>query len=178
MKFNHMKVLLILDLFFACLTIGSAQDIGHNSTMKEYVLFKSIRVGIPEEIKRIEMNMDLVEEMGFAHFSTADKKTEITIRQMEEMDLAQVKGMMDGLSTSMYNGKILKSEVVRINNIEFFVTDIKGQWNGKGEVIGMFRYYFNSSGNSYNLLMKYPVDLIDKTKKMKEKMLESIKIVQ
>lgn len=97
---------------------------------------------------------------------------------MDQADLSQVKGLMDNMSTSMYDGTILRSEVVRINNIEIFVTDIKGQWNGSGDVIGMFRYYFNVKGNSFNLLMKYPSDLIDKTKDLKEKMLNSIKVSQ
>jgi hypothetical protein len=119
-----------------------------------------------------------VEEMGFANFLTKDEKIDIKIREMDETDLSQVKGLIDALSTSLYNGTILRSELVKVNNIEFFVTDIKGQWNGSGDVIGMFRYYFNAQGNSYNLLMKYPADLIDKTNDLKDKMLRSVKIVQ
>jgi hypothetical protein len=174
-----MKGLLIFKFLCLCLTMGYAQDIiNNNSNLKPHKLFGAIEVAVPETVSRLETNKEIVEEMGFANFLTKDEKIDIKIREMDETDLSQVKGLIDALSTSLYNGTILRSELVKVNNIEFFVTDIKGQWNGSGDVIGMFRYYFNAQGNSYNLLMKYPADLIDKTNDLKDKMLRSVKIVQ
>ena len=174
---RHMKRLVILTLACLSLTTCNAQDvINNNSPLKSHTVFQSIKVGIPEPVSRLETNKELVEEMGFAHFSTADEKIEIKFRKMDKVDLPQVKGLIENLSTSMYNGTILRSEIITINDIEFFVIDIKGQWNGSGDVIGMFRYYFNAKGNSYNLLMRYPADLIEETNELKDKMLQSIKI--
>lgn len=116
--------------------------------------------------------------MGFAHFTTPDKKIEIKVRKMDEADLSQVKILIDTLSKSLYNGTFIRSEIVKINGIDVFVIDIKGQWNGTGEVIGMFRYYLNAKGSSYNLLMRYPAALTEKTHGLKERLLQSIKIVQ
>jgi hypothetical protein len=174
-----MKGLLIFTWVCIGVTIGYGQDIiSNNTSLKSHKLFGAIEIGIPENVNRVEANKEIVEDAGFAYFSTADKKIDITVRKMSEADLSQVKNLMDNLSKSVYNGTIVRSEIVKINGIEFFVTDIKGQWNGAGDVIGMFRYYFNIKGESYNLLMKYPVDLVDKTKDLKEKLLHLIKIVQ
>jgi hypothetical protein len=166
-------------LFILCfqLTIGLSQEMLDNRTkLESHIVFEKIEILVPEVAKRLQTNKEMAEEMGFAKFASGDEKIEITFRKMEKVNLSEVKTMMDGMSESLYNGKIVRSEIIEINKIKVFVTDIKGQWNGAGEFIGMFRYYFNAEGDSYNLLMQYPADSIDKTKELKDKMINSIRI--
>ncbi|GHN02126.1 hypothetical protein WSM22_36150 [Cytophagales bacterium WSM2-2] len=174
-----MRGCLVFSFICVWVTNGYSQNtIDDSSNLKQHQLFRSIEIGIPENVGRLETNKEVVEKMGFADFSSTDKKIGIKIREMTEADLSEIKDSMDGLATSLYNGTILTSEVIQINGIDFFVTDIKGQWNGRGDTIGMFRYYFNAKGNCYNLWMRYPVDLINKTTDLKKRMLQSIKIIR
>jgi hypothetical protein len=119
----------------------------------------------------------VAEDMGFVHFESADTLIQIKLRKKENeaLPLTMIKGLTDEMATGFYKGTILQSEILTVNGIEFFVSDIRGHWNGEEEVIGMFRYYFNAGSDSYNLLMRYPEKDIEKTKKLKYRMLESVK---
>ena len=81
---------------------------------------------------------------------------------------------LNSYKTTMYKGEIIRSEIIDINGIEIYVTDISGHWNGQEEKTGMFRYYFDKKDASYNLLMKYPDSEIKTTKALKDNMLKSI----
>lgn len=161
-------------------SFGTTDDtrpvLSNETGLEKHKIFKIIEISVPDMAKRLENNKEIVEEMGLAKFASADKKVEITFRKMENVNLPEIKSMMDGMAESMYNANILRSEIIEVNKIKIFVTDIRGQWNGKGDIIGMFRYYFNVKGDSYSLLMTYPPNSIDSSKGLKDKMINSIVI--
>ena len=150
----------------------------NDSTMLvNYTLFNRITIGIPEQAIASEKNNGRkLKKMGFAFFGSEDGRIDITVRKMDLLPLENVKSMMDAMSVNFYKGEIMRSEIVHVNGIELYVTDISGYWNGSDEKIGMFRYYFNSGRASYNLLMKYPVAALSTSKQLKQEMLESINI--
>ncbi|NOS93262.1 MAG: hypothetical protein HOP30_15185 [Cyclobacteriaceae bacterium] len=150
--------------------------LNNETRLVKHKVFNAVEISLPEVTNRLADKNGLSEGMGFVYFASTNDEINITIRKMEPLNLTEVKDMMDAMSVSMYNGKILRSEILVKNKIKIFVTDIKGQWNGEGETIGMFRYYFNVKGDSYNLLMKYPAHLIESWKELKDKMIASIEI--
>ncbi|MGL1888309.1 MAG: hypothetical protein OCD76_17470 [Reichenbachiella sp.] len=168
---------LITSIFF--LAVGlfcqAQSNLDDNANLINHSTFGAVMIPVPENVKRNMNNADLAERMGFVYFESADKKIEITFRQMDKMNLKQVKKMMDSFSVGLYNGKILRSEIIKENNLKIFVTSIEGQWNGKGEIIGMFRYYFNFDGKSYNLLMRYPKENIPQCQNLLSNMILNIK---
>jgi len=166
---------ILLVTFVLC--CNAQNNINNDSKLKIHNVFDNIKIGIPEVIKRVETNAELTEKMGFIYFKDEAETLDITFRRMDYMDLEQLKVMMDMMSTNMYNGTIIRSEVVKnVNSTLIYVTNIEGQWNGSGEKIGMFRYYFNVGQDSYNLLMKYPKADINSSKELLNKMVNSIEV--
>ncbi|WP_075590035.1 hypothetical protein [Labilibacter marinus] len=152
-----------------------SSNLSDTTKLINYTLFNEITIGIPDLALASEKNEDKkVKKLGFAFFESKDEKVDITVRKMDYLPIEEVRSMMDMMSVGMYKGEIKRSEIIQINGIKIFVTDISGHWNGQDERIGMFRYYFNKGNDSYNLLMKYPDSVIKMTKKLKENMLKSI----
>jgi len=155
--------------------LESSSKLNDSTALIQYALFDEITVAIPSLAIAAERNSDAkVKGMGFAFFASKDEKIDITVRKMEVMPLEELKTMMDMMSVSMYQGDILRSELIKVNGIEIYVTDISGHWNGQDEKIGMFRYYFNMGESSFNLLMKYPFSAIKTSMKLKQQMIQSI----
>jgi hypothetical protein len=176
-----MKRLLLSSVAFFVVTCAFTQGrLDNTSKLENHKVFGVLEVAIPEHAKRQEATMERSEKMGFANFSSPDKKIEVHLRKMDEVSLQLVKDMIDGTSATPppYKGTVLRSEIVLINDLHVYVTDIKGQWNGENEIMGIFKYHFNAKGHSFNLHMSYPAEAIEATRELKEKMLQAIKILQ
>jgi hypothetical protein len=174
-----MKIIIFASLLWLGLAtpVHFPTGLNDNTKLVSYKVFGNLEVGIPEVALRDGKKQEMAEDMGFVHFESADTLIQIKLRKKENeaLPLSMIKGLTDEMATGFYKGTILQSEILTVNGIEFFVSDIRGHWNGEEEVIGMFRYYFNAGSDSYNLLMRYPEKDIEKTKKLKYRMLESVK---
>lgn len=142
-----------------------------------YNVFNVLTIGIPELAMPSEKNNSLLlNKTGFAIFTSNDGKIDITIRKKEYPPLEDLKTLTDEMSIGMYNGKIIRSEIIQRNGIEIFISDISGYWNGEKEKIGMFRYYIKKGDEGYSLLMKYPYSQINSSALLKTRMIESIQL--
>ncbi|WP_370087805.1 hypothetical protein [Ekhidna sp.] len=151
-------------------------DFNDSTNLKPFQFFDQLELSLPYWLTLTEKQKELSEPLGHIYIDSDDNLIKIQISQRERIELAAIKELTPELHTSLYNARFLYDTLFSINGIEFYVVDSQGNWNGNPIEEGIFRIYLNSRTNNYSLLIRYPVNFVRQSKRLKSRVLNSIRL--
>ena len=145
-----------------------------STELKTVMAFETFHVDIPNFLKLTDHKIsdDPVNDYENITYSSKSGKIFIVIRRQVYLPLLELKSTWRDMISN--KERIKKDEIIVINGIETYVHEMQGTTLRTDS--NELRYWFWINEKSYSLLMIYPDDAFDKTKKLRERIINSLRI--